>query len=261
MLVLSRQAQETIVFPSLGISVQVLRCSQNNVRIGIDAPREIAVLRGEIQDQEVSSGATRIAANLIAKSTLPNLRQTINEAAATLNQLHLLADAPSNPKCEAAIFKLFDDLRKLDSQVTCLSKPDLSEPQGDSQRAVRALLVDDNDNELRLLSSYLEVKGIEVTTANNGQVALQQMANCEPDIVLLDMSMPQFDGRWTIDQIRGDRQLENMPVFAVSGTDQADSDVEVGPQGVNGWFRKPLNPADLIHEITNSCASHQAVLN
>lgn len=252
MLVLSRQPNETIVFPSLGISVQILRSSQNNVRLGIDAPREIAILRGEIVDQETRAGSTRVAANLMAKSALPNLRQTVHEAAATLNQLHALADAPSNPKCEAAIFKLFEDLRKLDAQVTELSKPE-NEPN----RAVRALLVDDNDNELRLLSSYLEVKGIDVTTANNGQAALQQMTQSEPDIVLLDMSMPQFDGRWTIDQIRGDRQLENITVFAVSGTDQADSGVEVGPNGVNGWFRKPLNPANLIQQITNSCTRNQ----
>lgn len=256
MLVLSRKANETILFPSLGISVQVLRCSQNNVRIGIDAPREIAVLRGEIEDQEVRAGATRVAANRLAKSVLPNLRQTVHEAAATLNQLHALADAPSNPKCEAAIFKLFEDLRKLDSQVTELSKP-----ESQRSRAIRALLVDDDDIELQLLSRYLEAKGIDVTTAKNGQIALKQMAHCEPDIVLLNMSMPKFDGRWTIDKIRGDHQLEKLKVFAISGTDEADSDVEVGPHGVNGWFRKPLNPADLILEITNSCTHNQPVLN
>ena len=263
MLVLSRQAEETIVFPSLGINLQVLRCSRNSVKIGIDAPREIAVLRGEIQDEEISSGATRVAANLLAKAALPNLRQTVHEAAATLNRLHTLADAGANPKCEAAICKLFEDLRKLDSQVTALSSPAIDEAssQVDQDRAVRALLVDDNDNELRLLSSYLEMRGIEVSTASDGQVALQRMAQCEPDIVLLDMTMPEFDGRWTIDQIRGDRQLEKMRVFAVSGTDEADSDVEVGPQGVNGWFRKPLNPADLILEITNSGSQSQPVLN
>jgi carbon storage regulator CsrA len=256
MLVLSRQAQETIVFPSLGISVQVLRCSNHQVRIGIDAPREIAVLRGEIAELEGQSGATRVAANLIAKSSLPGLRQTVHEAAATLNQLHTLADAPSNPACEAAIFKLFGHLRTLDSQVTSLSRP-----AEERTRAVRALLVDDNDNESRLLSSYLKIKGIDVTTAKDGSIALEQMAQCEPDIVLLDMSMPQFDGRWTIERIRNDHQLENITVFAVSGTDQADSDVKVGPQGVNGWFRKPLNPDDLILQITNTCKHKQPVFN
>lgn len=254
MLVLSRQTQETIVFPSLGISIQVLRSSQNNVRLGIDAPREIAVLRGEIAESSGATGPTHVAANLIAKSMLPNLRKTIHEAAATLNQLHMLADASTNPECEAAIFKLFGHLRELDAKVTGLSTP-----TPEKAKVLRALLVDDNDNESRLLSSYLKIKGIEVTTAKDGRDAMQRISQSEPDIVLLDMSMPRFDGRWTIDRIRKDQHLEDITVFAVSGTDQADSDVEVGPRGVNGWFRKPLNPDDLILEITNTCKQKQHV--
>jgi carbon storage regulator CsrA len=254
MLVLSRQAQETVVFPSLGISIQVLRSSQNNVRLGIDAPREIAVLRGEIANTSEKAGSTHIAANLIAKSMLPKLRETIHEAAATLNQLHTLADASNNPKCESAIFKLFGHLRELDSKVSGLSTPSKQ-----TSSVVRALLVDDNDNESRLLSSYLKIKGIEVTTAKDGLDAMQRISQNEPDIVLLDMTMPRFDGRWTIDRIRKDQSLEDITVFAVSGTDQADSDVEVGPLGVNGWFRKPLNPDDLILEITNTCKQKRHV--
>lgn len=255
MLVLSRQAQEKIVFPGLGISVQVLRCSQRNVRIGIDAPRDIAVLRGELAEEK-GLNADIVASRDFARLAMPNLKQTIHEAAATLNQLHALSEASADNDTEASIFALFGHLKSLDLQVAALTPTQPAKTQ-----SVRALLVDDNDNESRLLSSYLKIKGIEVTVANNGQTALECMSKQQHDIVLLDMAMPQFDGRWTIDQIRGDHDLEKTTVFAVSGTDEADSDVEVGPQGVNGWFRKPLNPDDLILEITNSCMNKQAVLN
>ncbi|QEG42568.1 carbon storage regulator [Roseimaritima ulvae] len=53
MLVLSRKPQETIQFPDLSISVHVLRCSGHQAQIGIDAPRAIRVLRGELQPEEL----------------------------------------------------------------------------------------------------------------------------------------------------------------------------------------------------------------
>ena len=90
---------------------------------------------------------------------------------------------------------------------------------------------------------------------------METMSRQQMDVVLLDMSMPQFDGRWTIDQIRADQLLEDMTVFAVTGAEQSDSGVELGPRGVNRWFRKPLNPDDLISQITDSCHAQQAVLN
>ena len=155
MLVLSRQAEETVVFPGLGISVQVLRCSSNSVRLGIDAPREIAILRGEIAGDECNSPTQPAGASPVAQTLLPSLKQTIHQAAETLNRLHCLSEKSSDTQSEAAIYDLFGQLQKLDSKITSLMDPA-------PQRSVRALLVDDNDNEARLLSSYLKIKGIEV---------------------------------------------------------------------------------------------------
>ena len=50
MLVLSRREEQTITFPDLGITIQVLRTGGHQVRIGIDAPRSVRVLRGELED-------------------------------------------------------------------------------------------------------------------------------------------------------------------------------------------------------------------
>ncbi|MEM1228435.1 MAG: response regulator [Planctomycetota bacterium] len=201
MLVLSRRANETIQFPALGVTVEVLRCGPRATRIGIEAPREVEILRGEIADK-------------LAR-----------------------VNAPSGDASIPDVGSVVSDIRR----------------STDHDRHLRALLVDDNDNESRLLASYLRVKGFDVITASDGQEAIGQLSANEPDIVLLDMSMPQFDGRWTIGQIRSHRDLGDMPVFAVSGTSEAEADVEVGPNGVNAWFHKPLNPEVLATEIHRCC--------
>ena len=261
MLVLSRRADEQVVFPSLGISINILRTNASNVRIGIDAPREIEVLRGELieNDHATKSIAAKsvVLPECLQKQTA-SMRSTIHQAADTLNRLHASAEQAEWLVKESGILELFGQLKSLDEQVGRLSNGQQNSSNAGSSQVgkrraegkVRALLVDDNDNESRLLSSYLRIKGVDVSLASNGQQALKQIEVDSPDVVLLDMNMPEFDGRWTIDRIRDDQQLQDLTVFAVSGTPAAESDVEVGPMGVNSWFNKPLNPENLVSAIT-----------
>src|SRR5205807_2345178 len=84
---------------------------------------------------------------------------------------------------------------------------------------LRALLVEDDVNESELLAGILRMSGIAVDTAGDGCQALDYLAHHErPDVVLLDMKMPRFDGPSTVTAIRGDPQLQGLKVFAVSGS-------------------------------------------
>ena len=114
----------------------------------------------------------------------------------------------------------------------------------------RALIVDDNLNETRLLASYLELKGIEVHTAHDGAEAINYLsAQVLLDAVLLDMQMPRFDGPWTVKEIRSRNRYDDLNIYAVSGMDPCDYNVALGPQGINHWFSKPLNPETLIDQL------------
>lgn len=280
MLVLSRRTSEKLVFPTLGVTVSVLRIGKVNVRLGIDAPRDIAVLREELAfdpKYHPAINETSFAPSLPDHSDASErIRAKIHEAAETLNRLHHLAERARWSIAERPLFQLFQQLKSIDEQIECLGgnpsgspalqctsfesssvsssgfdQVDDQTPETLTERAhqPRALLVDDNDNETRLLSSYLKIKGFEVTVATDGQRAMQSLEQHSPDVVLLDMNMPEFDGRWTIKQIRDDQRFDSLPVFAVSGTAEGDSDVEIGPRGVNHWFRKPLNPEQLVSAI------------
>lgn len=280
MLVLSRRPDEKVVFPTLGVSVRVLRSSSSNVRLGIEAPRDICVLRGELAEQQdlVEAMVSKVHDNSgqhLKKTEF--VRSKVHEAATTLNRLHGLAERAKWSIAEKSIFQMFGQLKSIDDELAELARGFTPNQTTAPNQAVnskskptnkkrlngnaRALLVDDNDNESRLLSSYLRIKGVDVTLASNGKEAIQHLEKESPDVVLLDMNMPEFDGRWTIDRIRDNRNLDNLTVFAVSGTAATESDVEVGPRGVNSWFRKPLNPENLVSAITKQLSTSLACAN
>jgi CheY-like chemotaxis protein len=74
-------------------------------------------------------------------------------------------------------------------------------------------------------------------------------ASGKPDLILLDMLMPRCDGPTTVRTIRRNPRFEGMRIFAVSGTAPSDLGVELGPQGIDRWFQKPLDPEKLVSEL------------
>jgi DNA-binding response OmpR family regulator len=114
----------------------------------------------------------------------------------------------------------------------------------------RALVVEDDAKECEWLAGYLRLTGFEVDTAADGLHAMVHLAKHDrPDIVLLDMKMPRFDGSKTVSAIRQNPDYRAMKIFAVTGTDQGETSVTIGPQGVDRWFRKPVDPEQLVSAI------------
>lgn len=245
MLVLSRGANEEIHFPKLGISVKVVRVDGKRVRLGIDAPRDIEILRGELAPHD-----RREQLVPTSKSSDHRLRNRLNTARLSLE---LAAKQIESGMHDPALETLSRSLREFDSIEHDLQH-DRAEPiaasQPQSASHPRALLVEDNDNERQLLASYLSLSGFEVDTAGDGLGALVQLSRREPpSVVLLDMNMPKLDGRSTLHRIRGNEELRKTRVIAVSGLRQEDAGVEIGPKGVDCWFQKPVDPKALVAEI------------
>ena len=71
------------------------------------------------------------------------------------------------------------------------------------------LIVDDEKDILEFLSYNLEKEGYLVKTANNGNQALSLASKIKPDLIILDVMMPEMDGMQTCEQIRGTKELEN----------------------------------------------------
>ena len=125
------------------------------------------------------------------------------------------------------------------------------------QGGLRILFADDEAHLRDLMQMELPRMGHEVTVCPDGAAALKALEKGSYDAALLDMRMPRCDGPQTLAQIRRDPRFVGMKVFAISGTTPEDAGLKVGPQGVDAWFQKPLNPRQLW-EVMQQCLNRPA---
>jgi len=245
MLVLSRRPNDKVIFPHLGISVEILRVTGNVVRVGIEAPPEVAVVRHEIVDQGKLFPRPEVAES--RGLSIHRLRNWLNKANLALYVMQRQFESGKAAEAEQNLQKALDAFQSLDEELGTIEQQRAA-ARASGQRS--ALLVEDDDNEAALLAEYLRLSGFEVDTAPDGCDALTYLSSHrKPDIVLLDMHLPRCDGPTTISAIRGNPRLDGMRVFAVSGTSPEMSNVAIGPAGVDRWFRKPINARLLVAEI------------
>src|ERR1043166_4555492 len=81
----------------------------------------------------------------------------------------------------------------------------------------RVLLVDDYPDAREMYAEYLDFSGFEVIEASNGMEALQRAADAQPDIVLMDLSLPVMDGWEATRRLKADKRTEHIPVVALTG--------------------------------------------
>lgn len=258
MLVLSRGRNDKVVFPTLGISVEILRVAGNKVRLGIEAPQEIPVHRHEVSERIEAGGENNHTVKFptprksAAARLSHDMRNRLNAAALGLHLLHRNVETGDLSDAEATIFKIFNELKAMENE---LEQPSPAKASSNLEQHCRALVVEDNDNERELLAGCLRANGYEVETAADGLQAMVRLTQQAPDVVLLDIRMPRFDGRKTISAIRKNPDYRGVKLFAVSGTKPEDVDISVGPTGVDRWFTKPLNPNALLDAIRDEvCA-------
>ncbi|AMY23000.1 response regulator [Rhodococcus fascians] len=111
---------------------------------------------------------------------------------------------------------------------------------------VRALVVDDEPQIVRALRINLNVRGFEVVSAATGGEALRVAANFHPDIVILDLGLPDIDG---IDVIAGLRGWTDVPILVLSArTDSADT-VEALDAGADDFVTKPFGMDELLARL------------
>jgi carbon storage regulator CsrA len=260
MLVLSRGRNDKVVFPTLGISVEILRVAGNKVRLGIDAPQEVPVHRHELSEKIAASGGDNniiklpAARDSAAARMNHAIRNRLNAAALGLHLLHKKLESDDRSDAEATVFKIFNELKAIENELEAPpakgSVARVSEPRRDEAALHHsALVVEDDDNERELLAGCLRVSGFDVETAADGLQAMVRLTEKAPDVVLLDIRMPRFDGCKTISAIRSNPDYRGLKLFAVSGTKPDEMNISVGPEGVDRWFHKPVNPKLLLEAL------------
>ena len=255
MLVLTRGPKDKVVFPHLGITVEILRVNGNRVRLGIDAPKDVTVLRHELADS--LSAELQAAADEQGQTADHLLRNRLNVAQMAIGLAQKQLDAG---QLESALTTLHRAIRSFETLDSEFANPEQDEQAASGEPSRRALLVEDDANECELLAGFLRMSGFEVDTAVDGMQAIVYLSrNCPPDVVLMDMHMPGFSGMRAVRIIRENPDYRNLRLFGVSGSTPDAVDLDVGPGGVDRWFRKPVDPQNLIEAINRDIDADQHV--
>jgi carbon storage regulator CsrA len=248
MLVLTRRANEKIVFPSIGVTVHLLRINGSVARVGIDAPPGVRVLREEIAATSPPPGRPAVP------SPTHELCNRLSRISLSLHLFEKQRQAGRQAEADATLGRVFDALSALDRDAIGAIVTGRQPTAAD--RAPHALLVEDDPNERELLAGLLRMHGCECATAGDGDEALDYLATHDrPDVVLLDMVMPRCDGPTALRAIRAEPRLADLRVFGVSGTHPRELGITTGPGGVDGWFSKPLDPRNLCDAVRRCAAS------
>jgi len=111
------------------------------------------------------------------------------------------------------------------------------------------LIVDDNSQNAELLEVYLAVLDANIRIASDGLEALEQVARCKPDIILLDVMMPRMSGFEVCQRLKKDEQTRNIPIVIVTALNEI-GDVERGVDcGADDFLSKPVNKLELLTRV------------
>jgi carbon storage regulator CsrA len=252
MLVLSRRPGEKILFPTLGAAVQVVAVKPGVVRLGIQAPPQVTVLRAELQGRGAEAKPpARSPGGPAGEAKLRELEGAILDgldgALDGLARLRRRLRAGLIQDPAISVGGITDGLDALRRQVEAEGT---HRPPRPTSRPRRALLVEDDPNERELLAGFLRTAGLEVDTAGDGVDGLEHLRRRgRPDVLLLDMVLPRCDGPTTVGAIRHDPAYAGLKIFGMSGYPAEEFRLARGPGGVDGWYDKPLDPSALLGDL------------
>ena len=116
----------------------------------------------------------------------------------------------------------------------------------------KLLLIDDDPNLILLVKDYLEFRGYEVVTAENGREALEVLEQKTPDMIICDVMMPEMDGYSLVSTIRSDPKTSWIPVLFLSAKGQSQDRVKGLNIGADVYMVKPFEPEDLVAQVESS---------
>lgn len=113
----------------------------------------------------------------------------------------------------------------------------------------RILVVDDEEDIVKLVKTYLEYHRYEVITANDGQEGLEKVKTEKPDLIVLDLMLPKINGYKVCGLLKKDTRYAKIPVVMFSAKAQ-EEDVKLGQEvGADAYITKPYEPEVLLAKI------------
>jgi class 3 adenylate cyclase len=123
---------------------------------------------------------------------------------------------------------------------------------------VNVLIVDDNPENIELVKDILDMAGYQSLTAEDGKTALDMVDMKHPDLILLDVNMPQLSGFDVCRRLKSQPETRNIPVIMLTAQADVDSRVKGLAAGADDYLTKPFSPRELMARVERSLRSKAA---
>jgi DNA-binding response OmpR family regulator len=116
---------------------------------------------------------------------------------------------------------------------------------------IRVAVIEDNQINIDLIRYQLEVEGFEVFIEKTGEKGMKMIKNQEPDLVLLDIGLPDIDGFELCENLRSDEMTKDYPIIMLTARAEDSDRIEALKLGADDYITKPYNAEELILRIRN----------
>jgi two-component system cell cycle response regulator DivK len=113
------------------------------------------------------------------------------------------------------------------------------------------LIIEDNDQNLYLVTFILEKHGYQVHAARDGMGGVARAAALRPDLILLDIQLPGMDGYTVARRLRENPDLASVPIIAVTSYAMTGDREKALEAGCTGYIEKPINPDTFMQQVEN----------
>ena len=119
----------------------------------------------------------------------------------------------------------------------------------------RVLVVEDNEKNMKLVRELLEATGYRPLEATTGSLALDLALEHRPDLVLMDIRLPDIDGLEALSRLRADERTATIPVLAVTAQAMQGDRERFLAAGFDGYLSKPIDVGELLEAVSRHCGT------
>jgi DNA-binding response OmpR family regulator len=119
----------------------------------------------------------------------------------------------------------------------------------EEKKGDRILIVDDTLQNIQVLGTVLREQQYQINVAQNGLQALELVAKVIPDLILLDIMMPELDGFATCERLKADEKTRDIPIIFLTAKTETDDIVRGFELGAVDYVTKPFNPTELLARV------------
>lgn len=123
--------------------------------------------------------------------------------------------------------------------------------QGELHRSAKILIVDDCLDNLELLSTILIIHGYEIERTNRGNLVVEAAKVKSPDLILMDITMPEMDGFQVCQRLKAEPDTQDIPIIFISALKETNSKIKAFEYGGNDYITKPFQVEEVIARVSN----------